>query len=74
MTKHWLGVLLFLVFAVIAFGPPTVVAATQSSAQALDPLSAEEKATAEKLVRADPTGAGVSRRPVPRWPRSSSWR
>lgn len=53
MTRDRLDVLLLLLCAVIACGARTVVAAAaQPAPKALDPLSAEEKAIAEKLVRA----------------------
>lgn len=55
MTRHRFGVLLLLpLCAVIACGALTVTsAAAQPASQALDPLSSEEKAIAERLVRAD---------------------
>ena len=50
MTRHRFAVLLLPLFAVIACGAGT--AAAQPAP--LDPLSSEEKAIAERLVRADP--------------------
>ena len=55
MTKPRLAVVVLLALcAVLACGAPAVTAAAQlAPPQPLDPLSAEEKGTAEKLVRAD---------------------
>lgn len=54
MTKRRVGATLLLGCAVIAGGARSDPAAAQPARQALDPLSAEEKAAAERLVRADP--------------------
>ncbi len=54
MRMQRVGVLPFFACAVIACGTRPDVAAAQTAGQALDPLSAEEKAAAERLVRADP--------------------
>lgn len=55
MARHRIGVVLLLLYAVIACGARSVSAvSSQTPPQALDPLSAAEKALAEKLVRADP--------------------
>ena len=54
MTRHRHGVFLLFSLCVITLCcTRTVTAAAQTPAQALDPLSAEEKAIAEKLVRGD---------------------
>lgn len=53
MTRHRLCAFSFLLCGAMAADTPAAVAAATPAVRALDPLSAAEKAMAEKLVRAD---------------------